>query len=88
LNGKYKECIELCDEMTARLSHKRPDCEDILKRKNLWVMSEEIELNNDLKYFIDSKESESTIYSMLKCLEYDYVSILSESCIFLEPDQI
>jgi hypothetical protein len=67
LNGNYKECTELCNEMKAQISHKRPDCKDILKRKNLWAMNEEIELNNDLKYFIDSKESESTIYSMLKC---------------------
>ncbi len=54
--------------MTQRASHKRPNCEELLKRKNSWAVSkEEIELNFELKYLIDSKESES-IYSVLKCV--------------------
>jgi hypothetical protein len=73
LNGKYKECIELCNEMTQRFSDKRPDCEEILKRKNSWALNEEeLEINDELEDIIASKERENeselelTIYSMLR----------------------
>ncbi len=69
MNGKYKECIELCDEMTARLAHKRPNCEEVLKRKNLWALNKEkLEINDELENIIASKEPENglKIYSMLR----------------------
>jgi hypothetical protein len=54
--------IELCTEMTNRFFHKRPDCEDILKRKNSWAMSEK-ELRKEL---IPKLDDENLIYSILK----------------------
>jgi serine/threonine protein kinase len=66
--------------MTSRIPSKRPDCEEILMKRDLWATSEEeIELNNDLKYFIDSKESESTIYSMLKFIRLKDSKIVKNS---------
>jgi hypothetical protein len=54
--------------MKQRLSHKRPDCEEILKRKNLWAMSEEeLEINDELREEIISKlNDENLIFSALK----------------------
>jgi hypothetical protein len=69
LNGKYKECLELCNKMTVNLSYERPDCEEILKRKNLWALNkEELEINDELENIIASKEREIelTIYPMLR----------------------
>jgi hypothetical protein len=55
--------------MTAKSSHKRPNCEEIHKRKNSWALNEEeFEINEKFLKIIDSKESEDelTIYSMLR----------------------
>jgi hypothetical protein len=55
--------------MTARLPHKRPDCEDILERKNSWALNkEELEISDELEDIIASKGrgNESTIYSILR----------------------
>ncbi len=59
--------------MTHRFSDKRPDCEEILKRKNSWALNEEeLEINDELEDIIASKERENeselelTIYSMLR----------------------
>ncbi len=82
MNGKYKECIELCNEMTAKLSHKRPDCEEIHKRKNSWALNEEeFKINEKLKKIIDLKESENelTIYSMLRSKMISDKAIKSKS---------
>jgi hypothetical protein len=36
--------------MTVRLPSKRPDCEDILKKKDLWALNkEEFEIDEKLK---------------------------------------
>ena len=55
--------------MTSNLPHKRPNCEEILNRKNKWALNEQqLVINDELKDIIDSKEreSESTIYSLLR----------------------
>jgi len=55
--------------MLRDVSHKRPTCEEILKKKDLWALNEEeFEINDELEKIIDSKESENelTIYSLLK----------------------
>ncbi len=60
MKNKYNESLELCNEMTARLPHKRLDCEEILERMNSWALNkEELEINNELKNIIASKESEN-----------------------------
>ncbi len=69
LKKKYKESFELCNEMAARLPQKRPDCDDILEKKNSWALNErEFEINDELEKIIDSKESENelTIYLFLR----------------------
>ncbi len=33
LKSKYKVSLELCNEMTARLPNKRPDCEKYLRKR-------------------------------------------------------
>jgi serine/threonine protein kinase len=65
---KYNAAVDIYRDMSA-VSHERPNCEEILKKRNLWALNEEeFEINDELKKIIDSKESENelTIYSMLR----------------------
>ncbi len=58
----------MCNEMTQRFPHKRPNCEEILEKKNSWALNkEELEISDELEDIIASKEHENefTIYSML-----------------------
>ncbi len=69
LKTKYKASLELCNEMTARLLNKRPNCEEILERKNWWALNKEaLEINDELQNIIASKERENEfqIYSILR----------------------
>ncbi len=69
MKSKYKASLELCNEMTARLLNKRPDCEKILEKKNSWALNkDELEISDQLENMIASKERENefTIYSMLR----------------------
>jgi hypothetical protein len=55
--------------MLRAISYKRPTCEEILKKKDLWTLNkDELEFNDELENIIASKESENefTIYSLLK----------------------
>ncbi len=55
--------------MTARLPHKRPDCEDILDRKNSWALNEnEFEINDELKKELIPKlvDKNQIVFSILK----------------------
>jgi hypothetical protein len=57
--------------MLRPMPRRRPNCEQILERKNSWAINEEellIEINDELKNIIASKERENefTIYSLLK----------------------
>jgi hypothetical protein len=55
--------------MHSDFPHERLNCEDILKKKNLWALNkEELEINDELQNIIASKErqNELTIYSMLR----------------------
>jgi hypothetical protein len=65
---KYNAAVDIYHDMSA-VSHERPNCEEILKQRNLWALNgEEFEINDELKKIIDSKgsENELTIYSMLR----------------------
>jgi hypothetical protein len=69
LKSKYKASLELCNEMTARLLNKRPNCEEILDKKNSWALNkEELEISDELEDIIASKERENefTIYLILR----------------------
>jgi hypothetical protein len=68
LKSKFQNAVELYCDMTV-LQNKRPNCEQILMKKDLWALNEEeFGINDELKKIINSKESEndSTIYSMLR----------------------
>ncbi len=71
MKNKYNESLKLCNEMTARLPHKRPDCEDILDRKNSWALNEnEFEINDELKKELIPKlvDENEIVFSSLKSL--------------------
>jgi hypothetical protein len=68
LKIKYNESQELYNQMTSNLAHKRPNCEDILKRKHSWALiTEELEISHEFENIIASEERENefTIYSLL-----------------------
>ncbi len=55
--------------MTSNLPINRPNCEDILERKNSLALNEkELEISDELENIIASKERENefTIYSILR----------------------
>jgi uracil phosphoribosyltransferase len=55
--------------MTEDLQHIRPDCGEMLIKKNSWALNEEeFEINDEMKNIIYAKirENELTIYSMLR----------------------
>jgi hypothetical protein len=55
--------------MTARLLNKRPECEEILEKKNSWALNkDELEISDELENIIASKERENelTIYLLLR----------------------
>jgi hypothetical protein len=50
LKPKYEAAIELYDDMTRQLPRKRPNCEEVLKIKNSWSLSEtEFAIDNELE---------------------------------------
>ncbi len=69
MKGRYKSAIDLHENMLKLMPERRQNCEEILKKKDLWALKEEeFEINDELEKIIDSKESENelTIYSMLR----------------------
>ncbi len=55
--------------MTSNLPHKRPDCEEILKNKDLWSLNEhEFEINDELKSVLILKlvEENQIVFHILK----------------------
>jgi hypothetical protein len=55
--------------MTSRASDERPDCEEILKRKNSWALNdEEFEINDELKKDLNPKldDENQIVFSLLK----------------------
>jgi hypothetical protein len=72
LENKYIQTLELFVEMTNIKSGGRPNCEEIINRKDLWVLSvEEFVISDGLKGEIISKfnskhKTSNIIYSILK----------------------
>jgi hypothetical protein len=55
--------------MAATIPSKRPDCQHILNKKELWALNkEELAINDELKNIITLKirKKEFTIYSLLR----------------------
>jgi hypothetical protein len=45
---KYNSAIDIYDDMTRALPRKRPNCEEILEKKDLWALNkEEFEINDE-----------------------------------------
>jgi hypothetical protein len=79
--GKYRAALELYENMTNSLPVVRPDCEEILKRQNLWALKE-IEIENELRNVLISRvmNEDNYIYSILesKTEEYFYSDALKK----------
>jgi hypothetical protein len=57
MKTKYNAAVDIYDDMLRDVSHKRPICEEILKKKDLWALNEEeFEINDELEKIIDSKK--------------------------------
>jgi hypothetical protein len=54
--------------MSQRLSHNRPNCEEILNRKDSWAMSRDFEIDDELKQELIPKlvGENQLIFSILK----------------------
>jgi hypothetical protein len=69
LKAKYNAALDLHEDMLKPIPRRRPNCKEILEKKNLWALNkEELEINDELKDIISSKERENefTIYSILR----------------------
>jgi serine/threonine protein kinase len=63
---KYNAAVDIYRDMMA-VSHVRPNCEEILEKKNSWALNEEVEISYELENIASKKrENEFTIYSLLK----------------------
>ncbi len=53
LKTKYNAALDLCTDMCSHLPRRRPNCEAILKKKDLWTLKEEeFEINELSKELI------------------------------------
>ncbi len=69
MKAKYNAALDLYDDMCKPLPRKRPNCEEVLKKKNLWALNEvEFEINEKLREEIISKlnDENQIIFSLLK----------------------
>jgi hypothetical protein len=86
---KYRRALELFNEMTNDLPEKRPDCEEILYRQNLWALKE-IEIENELRNIVKSgvMSKDIYIYSILesKLEEYFRTNALKNQDLGLDLD--
>jgi hypothetical protein len=69
LKTKYNAALDRYVDMLIPLHRRRPNCEEILEKKDLWALNEEeLEISDELENIIALKERENelTIYSMLR----------------------
>jgi hypothetical protein len=69
LKIKYENALDIYDIMLRALPQRRPNCEEILKRKNLWALNEEeFEINDNLseQYISEINDKNQLIISILK----------------------
>jgi hypothetical protein len=69
LKTKYNAALDLYDDMCKPLPRKRPNCEEVLKKKDLWALNEEeLDINEKLRDEIISKlnDENQTVFSLLK----------------------
>ncbi len=69
LKSKFQNSVELYDDMTRSLQKKRPNCEEILEKKNLWALNEEeFEVDDEMREEIITKVNDENqiVFSILK----------------------
>jgi hypothetical protein len=69
LKIKYNESLELYNQMTSNLPHKRPKCKEIMEKKDLWALNEkEFEINDELKneLILKLNDKNQIVFSIIK----------------------
>ncbi len=68
LKTKYNAALKSCGHIIRSLPEKRPNCEEIIERKDWWALNKELEISDELEDIIASKEHENefTIYWILR----------------------
>jgi hypothetical protein len=69
LKTKYSAALDLCADMCSHLPRRRPNCEEILKKIDLWALKEEeFEVNDELKKELIPKliGKNQIVFSILK----------------------
>jgi hypothetical protein len=68
LKTKYNAALDLCADMCSHLPRRRPNCEQILKKKDLWALNEEFEINDELakELILKLDDENQIVFSLLK----------------------
>jgi hypothetical protein len=69
LKTKYNATVDIYDDILRAVSNRRPTCEEILKKKDLWALNEEeFEINYELKIELILKldDEKQIVFSILK----------------------
>jgi hypothetical protein len=69
LKSKFQNAVEFYDDMTRSIQNKRPNCEEILEKKNLWALNEEeFEVDDEMREEIITKVNDENqiVFSILK----------------------
>jgi hypothetical protein len=69
LKTKYSAALDLCADMCSHLPQRRPNCEEILKKKYLWALKEEeFEIDDEMKRELIPKlvNENQIVFSTLK----------------------
>jgi hypothetical protein len=69
LKDKYNESLQLYEKMHSDFQHKRPNCEQILNKKDLWALEEqEFQIDDEVKKELIRKfnDENQIVFSVLK----------------------
>jgi len=62
LISKYAEAVELYLKMTRNIPSKRPNCEEMLKEKNMWALSlNDLETNETLNNILKASNEKDVL---------------------------
>jgi hypothetical protein len=66
LKKKYNAVFDIYDDMLRDASHKRPTCEEILKKKDLWALNEEdLKIDKEIRKIIFDKSRDENQFIYL-----------------------
>ncbi len=69
MKTKYKAALDVYNDMLRAVPNKRPTCEQIIEKKDLWALKEEeFEIDDELKRGLIPKlvDANQIIFSLLK----------------------